>query len=242
MLKLDLSDGFNRVCLWVEDIQTLGVAFPVGPGEEPLIALLLTLPMGWMESPPYFCSTTETLVDLINLHTSPSWDPPWHPLEPAAGPQPPQDDRHCISIPTPTFSPPPQLLAPPQLPMPQQCHCHRPLAYGDVFVNNEILLAQGSPNQLHQFKGQALHINYWIFWANDNHDNPMVCKEPISKSKLLKGDACWPTTKVILGWTLVEFWGLPPLILLLQYDNSLGFEICSVNRMNNRARKLVTVI
>ena len=28
---------------------------------------------------------------------------------------------------------------------------------------------------------------------------------------------------------LVEFWGLPPLILLLQYVNRLGFEICSVD-------------
>ena len=180
----------------------LGVAFPVGPGEEPLIALPLTLPMGWTESPPYFCSATETLVDLINLHASPSWDPPWHPLEPAAGTQPPQDGRHCISIPTPTFSPPPRLLVLPQLPPPQQHHHCRPLAYGDVFVDDEILLAQGTPTQLHHFKRQALHINDWIFRANNNHDNPTVRKEPISKSKLLKGDACWSTTKVILGWTL----------------------------------------
>ena len=28
---------------------------------------------------------------------------------------------------------------------------------------------------------------------------------------------------------VVEFWGLPPLIPLLQYVNRLGFEICSVN-------------
>ena len=29
---------------------------------------------------------------------------------------------------------------------------------------------------------------------------------------------------------VVEFWGLQPLIPLLQYVNRLGFEICSVNR------------
>ena len=28
---------------------------------------------------------------------------------------------------------------------------------------------------------------------------------------------------------VVEFWGLPPLIPLLQCVNRLGFEICSVN-------------
>ena len=80
MLKLDLSIGFYRVRLRVEDIPMLDVAFPVGPGEEPLVVLPLTLPMGWMERPPYFCSATETLVDLINLHASPFWDPPRHPL------------------------------------------------------------------------------------------------------------------------------------------------------------------
>ena len=202
MLKLDLSDGFYRIRLRAEDIPTLGVAFPVGPGEDPLIVLPLTLPMGWTESPPYFCSATETTVDLINLHASPSWDPPRHPLEPAAGTQPPQDGRHCITIPTPTFSPPPRLPVPPQLPPAQRRHHRRPLAYGDVFVDDEILLAQGTPPQLRHFKCQALHINDWIFQANDHHDNPTVCKEPISESKLLKGDACWSTTKVILGWTL----------------------------------------
>ena len=158
MLKIDLLDGFYRVHLRAEDIPTLGVAFPVG-GEEPLVALLLTLPMGWTESPPYFCSTTKTLVDLINLHTSPSWDPPRHPLEVIAATQPRQDDRHRVSVPTPTFSPPTRLPVPPHLPKPQQRHHCQPLAYGDVFVDDEILLAQGSPEQLHQFKRQALHIN-----------------------------------------------------------------------------------
>ena len=43
---------------------------------------------------------------------------------------------------------------------------------------------------------------------------------------------------VFLYFDVLEFWGLPPLIPLLQYVNRLGFEICSVNRMNNRTRKL----
>ena len=201
-LKLDLSDGFYRVRLRAEDIPTLGVAFLVGPGEDLLVALPLTLPMGWTESPPYFCSATETAVDLINLHAAHSWDPPRHPLEPAAGTQPPQDGWHCITVPTPTFSPPSRLPVPPQLPPAQRRHHRPPLAYGDVFVDDEILLAQGTSHQLHHFKRQALHINDWIFQANDHHDNPTVRKEPISESKLLKGDACWSTTKVNLGWTL----------------------------------------
>ena len=40
-----------------------------------------------------------------------------------------------------------------------------------------------------------------------------------------------PTQQVIsLDDHVVEFWGLQPLIPLLQYVNRLGFEICSVNR------------
>ena len=51
-MKVDLSDGFYRVNLNIDDIPKLGVAFPTEPGQEPLIALPLVLPMGWKNSPP----------------------------------------------------------------------------------------------------------------------------------------------------------------------------------------------
>ena len=41
---------------------------------------------------------------------------------------------------------------------------------------------------------------------------------------------------------LVEFWGLPPLIPLLQCVNRLGFEICSVNSCQSEQGSLVIVI
>ena len=44
--KLDISDGFYRVWLALEDIPKLGVVFQVKEGEEPLVALPLVLPMG----------------------------------------------------------------------------------------------------------------------------------------------------------------------------------------------------
>ena len=40
----------------------------------------------------------------------------------------------------------------------------------------------------------------------------------------------------------VEFWGLPPLIPLLQYVNWLGFEVCSVNSCQTEQGSLITVI
>ena len=68
LLKIDLSDGFYHVHLHVQDAPLLGVAFPMAPGELLLMAILLVLPMGWTESPPYFCTTTERIVDLANLY------------------------------------------------------------------------------------------------------------------------------------------------------------------------------
>lgn len=66
MAKVDIADGFYRVGLRAQDIQALGVAIPTPPGTDPLVAFPLTLPMGWRNSPPYFCAITETVVDLTN--------------------------------------------------------------------------------------------------------------------------------------------------------------------------------
>jgi hypothetical protein len=54
LIKVDLSDGFYKVLVRARDIAKLGVAIPSLPGEDPLIAFPLALPMGWTESPPYF--------------------------------------------------------------------------------------------------------------------------------------------------------------------------------------------
>ena len=41
---------------------------------------------------------------------------------------------------------------------------------------------------------------------------------------------------------IVEFWGLPPLIPLLQYVNRFGFEICSANSCQSEQGSLDMVI
>lgn len=64
--KTDLSDGFYRVGLNKSAMAQLAVALPQFPDEEQLLAIPLVLPMGWAESPAYFCATTETIADLVN--------------------------------------------------------------------------------------------------------------------------------------------------------------------------------
>ncbi len=65
-LKCDLSDGFYRIPLAPSAIPLLGVVMPYNPGEHPLIAFPLALPMGWMNSPPFFIAFTETVADMTN--------------------------------------------------------------------------------------------------------------------------------------------------------------------------------
>ena len=47
MLKADLSDGFYRIGLNPEDAPKLGLVSPEIHGGEQLVAIPLTLPMGW---------------------------------------------------------------------------------------------------------------------------------------------------------------------------------------------------
>ncbi|KAI2499709.1 hypothetical protein MHU86_14790 [Fragilaria crotonensis] len=66
LAKIDIADGFYRVWVNVRDIPKLGVVLPTSPGSPQLVAFPLALPMGWVESPPYFCALTETACDLSN--------------------------------------------------------------------------------------------------------------------------------------------------------------------------------
>jgi hypothetical protein len=66
MIKLDISDGFYRIGLNIDDISKLGVVFPTLPGNKPLIAFPLVVPMGWTNSPPIFSTATETIADIAN--------------------------------------------------------------------------------------------------------------------------------------------------------------------------------
>ena len=211
--KLDLSDCFYRVPLRDSDIPMLGVAFPVAPGEPSLVALPLVLPMGWPESPPYFCSATETIVDLANDLAHSTWSPPPHPLEVTDAMIPGVDTATTLTAPVPLTSrlalhrPVPM----PTLPRARSRRC--PLRYADVLVDDEILATQGDPAYLNAFRHKLLHLNNRVFIPNDVADDSCIRLEPISLKKLAKGDACWATWKIMLGWLIDTLKGtieLPP--------------------------------
>ena len=81
LMKHDVADGFYRLFLQPHACLSLAMVVPVAEGEPSLVAIPLALPMGWAESPPYFCATTETVVDLVNQAVGDRWHPPKHRLE-----------------------------------------------------------------------------------------------------------------------------------------------------------------
>ena len=218
LLKLDISDGFYRVPVRAEHIPSLGMIMPYQDGEDPLIAFPLRLPMGWTESPPYFSVLTETIIDLVNERLG-HWDPPPHPLEKVAStPAPPPDARPIHYIGPPSF---PDHLARRitvnELPPPRRPHRRLgrrpPLSYSDVYVDDEALLGQGSPSRLNRLRRVLFHVNDLIFRPNDATDIAAGRAEPASHKKMLKGDACWATTGIFLGWLIDTLRGtleLPP--------------------------------
>ena len=194
MSKTDLSDGFYQIPLTPSGALKLAVPFPNLPGEPPLVAIPTRLPMGWTESPPAFSAVTETVTDLINeaLESSATMPPP-HPMEAPAS--------KLVPLTPSTPDPYPIVESGPVRP---------PLAYVDVYVDDFVKLAQGWFNAL-RVRRHTFHEIDKAFRPNDQYDS--FRKQPISESKLGKGDDCWSTQKVILGWlidTISMTISLPP--------------------------------
>lgn len=190
--KIDIADGFYRVWLQTADIHKLGVVLPTSPGQPPLIAFPLTLPMGWVESPPYFTTLTETACDLANTRlrtrTAARAHSTAHRLEAVAATQP--DDAVEVQG---------------KGGLPRQAAHHAPggrppVAAVDVYVDDFILMAQ-TEHQKQKVLRASLHSIDDVFRPLAPHDPPHR-KEPASVKKMLRGDACWATNKRILGWDI----------------------------------------
>ncbi|KAL3823171.1 hypothetical protein ACHAXA_010055 [Cyclostephanos tholiformis] len=191
LLKLDISDGFYRIGLAIDDIPKLGVAFPSLPHQETLIAFPLVLPMGWTNSPPIFFTATETVADLANAHIAVGATAPPHPLDdlaesiPPVEPLPPTCQYNIPSIPRD-----------PALPRPVG-----QLSYIDVFVDDFVGLVQDDPDSLsnrRRVRRILLHAVVDVFRPLEPGDPPER-QEPVSLNKLQKGDCSWATIKSVLG-------------------------------------------
>jgi hypothetical protein len=179
LAKIDLADGYYRVPLSPATALNLAVVIPndMPNPSPPLVAIPLTLPMGWAQSPPFFCAFTETVADLVNatLHI-PHAD---HTLleRTQALPLPKQPTFHPSAITYPRSNQP-------------------PLAYTNIYIGDFMAVAQ-RPHHINTMNA-LLHNIHKVF-----HDPPHTLRRPvISESKLGKGDAAFSTQKRILGWDI----------------------------------------
>ena len=68
VLKSDVSDGLYRIALRPADAPNFGLVFPSDDQGDDLVAIMLTLPMVFNNTPPIFCMFTETVADLSNAY------------------------------------------------------------------------------------------------------------------------------------------------------------------------------
>ena len=200
MLKNDMSDGFYRIGITSSGSLKLAVILPADmvPGQPQLVALPLVLPMGWTESPPWFCAYTETVADLTNADLRRNKRYPLHPTAELAGAkdfevQDPHQKRR-----TPRSH--------------EDWLYKRPLARSEIFVDDFILMGQDHPqNPLENQRSTLSHNIDKVFRPNGPNDSEYR-KEPQSAKKMEKGDAAWHTMKEALGWN----WGTESKTLQLK--------------------------
>jgi hypothetical protein len=168
LAKFDIADGFYRLFLDPDDVTKLAVLMPRYDNEPQLVAIPLSLMMGWVSLPPTFCAASETAADLANAalfrHTVPPhrleglaaahdcWEsPPSPPPGPptASSPmtiEPPRSVGPLAPSSLPTAEP--GVLVPCSLPQPEDraplLRHKGPIAHVDVFVDDFIGVAQGS--------------------------------------------------------------------------------------------------
>lgn len=181
MAKIDLADGYYRVPLSPEAALELAVVLPPDNTEANLVGIPLSLPMGWANSPPYFCAFTETGADIANMFTEATDTLAVHPMESA-----------LQTLPMPT-----DMGRPPMAHEPHSFHmAPNPLQYVDVYIDDFIAAAQRPSSE--RLMRCLLHSIDTIF-----QDPPHSRRRHIlSASKIAKGDAAWSYSKRILGWDI----------------------------------------
>jgi hypothetical protein len=201
LAKIDIADGFYRMWVRMSDILKLGVILPCSQGGVPLVAFPLALPMGWVESPPYFTIMTETACDLANVAVAQGLPGKPHRLEGEAASLP-------DSLPPASW---PDDWAATQIAFDNHGASRGPLAIADVYVDDFLLVAQTKRQQTRLLRLTLDAIDQVLrpLSASD----PIYRKEPTSVKKLRQGDAHWSTQKTILGWDVDTVAGtlqLPP--------------------------------
>ena len=186
--KLDIKDGFWRMCVPTTEEEQFCYVLPQLPGQPPgevQLVVPAALQMGWTSSPAFFCAATETGRDIAE----------WLRLLPQLPPHPLED--HTLAHADPHFYqhhfPDPSTLTDPAK---RQAFFH----LFEVFVDDYIGLLQSTDaHALRHHSRALLHGIHQIFPPPTA--TGATSEDPISHKKLvIDGEGIWDTSKEILGW------------------------------------------
>ena len=174
--KLDIKDGFWRMIVQHGHHLNFAYVLPDVKGARIRLVIPSSLQMGWTESPPFFCSATETARDVADeLIKEPLGSLAPHPLE-----------HHMLP---PAMWPEHKLGA----------TCARFLKVLEVYVDDFCSMVQTSDvAHLRHVPRSLLHAIHSVFPPPDvtGHKGG----DPVSLKKLLEGEGTWDVRKEILGW------------------------------------------
>ena len=178
--KLDIKDGFWRLAVSDADAWNFCYVLPslhqMDDIDEIEIVVPNSLQMGWCESPPFFCASSETARDVIdNFAKSDQLLLP-HPFE-------------NMMLPTEAHEPPG--VVPPL----------SPETLIEVFVDDFIGITNDATLKHLRYLSRAmLHGIHTVFPPTDvsGHNG----QDPISEKKLQQEEGRWCTKKEILGWII----------------------------------------
>jgi hypothetical protein len=173
--KLDIKDGFWRMKVSDTDAWNFSYVLPsLQPNnnvDETELVIPNSLQMGWCESPPFFCSGSETARDVIEQIADDPNLPP-HRFETTM-----LKDITEEKIP-PTIG---------------------NIRLLEVFVDDFICATNNtSTEHLTQVSRSMIHGIHSVFPPPEVTNHPGG--DPVSEKKLKQGDGSWSYTKEILGW------------------------------------------
>jgi hypothetical protein len=172
--KLDISDGFWRLTVRLADSYNFAYVLPQPDGKPIQIVVPAALQMGWVESPPLFCTVTESACDLTQHLLTNKVLLPHHELE---------EQIKIQSVPPRARTSTPSTLL--QVYLDDFCHAATESKDGSHIP----MVCQASIHGIHSFFPQPIITGH------------SGGKEPISAKKLLHRDGDFTSSKDMIGFT-----------------------------------------
>jgi hypothetical protein len=177
--KIDIKDGFWRMAVNNENAWNFCYVLPQSKSSQNIDEIEIVVPnslqMGWCESPPFFCASSETARDVIDKLLTQKTDLPKHRFE-----------EHMVPQPSKTTT--------------TETNDHSTTLI-EVFVDDFIGMTNDiTTKNLTKISRAMIHGVHSVFpppeiSGHNGHD-------PVSLAKLIKGEGAWEYRKEVLGWIL----------------------------------------